>query len=221
MPPKVPNFTGVDIEDDLDFEQPEVVIVTTPSGTEIALLSDEEANFYNSIAERYQEHNKFKNISDLLELDRVLNLEVLCFRQSRWVLQESDYDGNPIGKDLQKNIKELSKEIRDIKSGLGIDKKTRDAGQGDTFADRWANILKRAKEFAYMRNEQVIKAIDLWKELQAKITLYKNCNDIERTEFECHIEDILVWLDQKFDEFDEIDEAFQKSQKYWIQDLNK
>ena len=121
MPPKVPNFTGVDIEDDLEFEDHEVVMISTPSGAEMALLSDEEADFYNKIANQYQEHNKFKNISDLLELDRVLNLEVLCFRQSRWVLQERDYDGNPIGKDLQKNIKELSREIRDIKSGLGID----------------------------------------------------------------------------------------------------
>lgn len=219
MPPKVPNFTGVDIEDDLEFEDHEVVMISTPSGAEMALLSDEEADFYNKIANQYQEHNKFKNISDLLELDRVLNLEVLCFRQSRWVLQERDYDGNPIGKDLQKNIKELSREIRDIKSGLGIDKKTRDAGQGDTFADRWSNILTRAKEFTYMRNEQVIKAIDLWKELQAKITLYKNCNDIERTEFECHIGDIINWLDEKFEEFDEIDAAFQKSQQYWIREI--
>ena len=223
MPPKVPNFTGIE-DDELDEimeSSHEMVMITTPSGAEMALLSQEEADFYNKIADQYQEHNKFKNISDLLELDRVLNLEVLCFRQSRWVLQESDYDGNPIGKDLQKNIKELSKEIRDIKSGLGIDKRTRDAGQGETFADRWENLTRRAKEFGYMRNEQVIKAIDNWKELQAKVTLYKNSTDVERTEFDMHVEDIMLWLAEKFDEFDEIDAAFRKSQAYWVREINE
>lgn len=222
MSPKVPNFTGVDIDDvDGIQEEHEVVVVETPSGAQMALLSNDEADFYNKISAQYQEHNKFKNISDLLELDRVLNLEVLCFRQSRWVLQERDYEGNPIGKDLQKNIKELSREIRDIKSGLGIDKKTRDAGQGETFAERWEKLTYRAKEFGYMRNEQLIKAIDLWKELQAKMTLYKNCTDVERTEFECHLENIVAWLDEAFAEFDEIDAAFVQSQKYWVRELNE
>ena len=225
MPPKVTNFnTGEEIEiTDLDeiggIEQYKGVAVKTPSGAEVSLLTEDEARFYNQIAAQYQEHNKFANISDLLELDRVLNLEVLCFRQSTWALLESDYDGKPVPKDLQKNIKELSREIRDIKAGLGIDKKTRDLGKGDTIAEKWENLKRRGLEFGYMRNEQMIKAHTNWKELEAMVTGYKNSTDPERTQFNLHLNDILEWLDIKFEEFDEIDEAFQKSQEQWIQEF--
>jgi hypothetical protein len=225
LPPKVTNFnTGqeVDIEniDEIDdIEQYKGISVKTPSGAEVSLLTEDEARFYNQIAEQYQEHNKFNNISDLLELDRVLNLEVLCFRQSTWALLESDYDGKPVMKDLQKNIKELSREIRDIKSGLGIDKKTRDMGKGDTIAEKWENLKRRALEFGYMRNEQLIRSHTNWKELEAMVTAYKNSTDPERTQFNLHLDDILAWLEIKFEEFDEIDEALKKSQAIWVQEF--
>ena len=222
MPPKVTNFnTGeeVDITEIEEIEQYKGVTVKTPSGAEISLLTDDEARFYNQIAKQYQEHNKFTNISDLLELDRVLNLEVLCFRQSTWALLESDYDGKPVSKDLQKNIKELSREIRDIKTGLGIDKKTRDLGKGDTIAEKWENLKRRALEFGYMRNEQLIKSHTNWKELEARITAYKNSTDVERTQFDLHLEDIVEWLEEKFVEFNEIDEAFRESQAMWIREF--
>jgi hypothetical protein len=225
LPPKVTNFnTGEEIDiEDIDsideIEQNKGITVKTPSGAEVSLLTEDEARFYNQIAAQYQEHNKFNNISDLLELDRVLNLEVLCFRQSTWALLESDYDGKPVIKDLQKNIKELSREIRDIKAGLGIDKKTRDMGKGDTIAEKWENLKRRALEFGYMRNEQLIRSHTNWKELEAMVTGYKNSTDPERTQFNLHLEDILEWLEVKFEEFNEIDEAFKKNQAVWIQEF--
>lgn len=221
MPPKVTNFkTGEVVEKketiniDDDFFQG--IKVETPSGTHMSLLTQEEADFYNKISQQYQEHNKFTNISDLLELDRVLSLEVLCFRQSTWALLEGDYEGRPLSKDIQKNIKELSREIRDIKSGLGIDKKTRDVGQGDTIAEKWENLKHRAQKFGWMRNEQIIKAHTLWKELEARVTMYKNSTPQERTLFEAHGDDLIAWLEEAFKEFDEIDEAFRKDQKMWV-----
>lgn len=224
MPPKVTNFkTGevvqqkdkesIHIEDD-DFFQG--IKVETPSGATMSLLTQEEADFYNLISRQYQEHNKFNNISDLLELDRVLSLEVLCFRQSTWALLEGDYEGRPLSKDIQKNLQLLSREIRDIKSGLGIDKKTRDVGQGDTIAEKWENLKARAHKFGWMRNEQVIKAHTLWKELEARVTMYKNSTPQERTLFEAHGEDLMLWLEEAFKEFDKIDEAFREEQKMWV-----
>lgn len=220
MQPKVTNFS-LDDPDIEDIAEQETIEVETPSGASVYLLSEHEAKFYQNIAARYQEHNKFTNISDLLELDRVLSMEVLCFRQSLWALKESDYDGRMIAKDLQKNIKDLSREIRDIKVGLGIDKKTRDAGQGETFAEKWKNLTIRAKEFGYHRNEQLIKAHTLWKELEAKITLYENSTPPERSQFNATLEDIVEWLKEKFEEFDDIDEAFKQSQKIWIREINE
>ena len=195
-------------------------MVDTPSGAQMPLLTEGEANFYKSTAEKYQEHNKFTNISDLLELDRVLSLEVICFRQTTWILQEHDYEGGMIPKDAQKNIQLLSKEIRDIKVGLGIDKKTRDAGKGDSIADLFDNLRIRAKEFGIHRNEQIYTAWRNWNGLEAMITMYRNSTDTERTEFNCHIKDILAWCDERFEELHELDEAFQAEQVMWVRDLN-
>lgn len=223
MPPKVTNFnTGEEVEFDDSIEEIEShkgILVNTPSGGNVPVLNEEEARFYNQIAEQYQDDNKFTNISDLLELDRVLNLEVLCYRQGTWALLESDYDGKPVSKDIQKNLKDLSREVRDIKAGLGIDKKTRDLGKGDTIAEKWENLKSAARSFGVHRNEQLIKAHTNWKELEARVQGYKMSTDPERTQFELHGEDLLDWLDEKFEEFDKIDEAFQKSQEIWIKDF--
>ena len=220
MPIKTPDKKNVeeDIQEISDIEPKTEIKITTPSGASIILLNQSEADFYNNIAQQYQEHNKFSNISDLLELDRILSMEVMCFRWSTWILREQDYDGNPVPPDLQKNVKEWSREIRDTKSGLGIDKKTREAGKGESPADYIKTLVKRGGEFAVHRNNQVIRAHTILKELQAKITLYKNSKPSERSEFNAHAEDIFEWLDEMFKEFDEIDNAFREEQRIWIRE---
>lgn len=216
-----PKITSNDFDDfEPVLEMSNLPTVISPAGASVPLLNEEEVDFYNSIAEQYQEHNKFVNVSDLLELDRLLNYEIMCFRWSNWLMRGYDYDGSPIMSSLNKDIQLYSKEIRDIKTGLGIDKKTRDKDKGSTTAEFWDNLRRRAGEFGVHRNEQVIKSYNLWKELQGLITLYKNSTATERTEFKCHESDIFAWLDEKFLEFDAIDEAFRKEQRYWIREIN-
>ena len=204
--PKTFNYD--DDEFDIGPLEDNTVEVDTPSGNKITLLNQAEADFYSNIRDRYSTDNKLTNISDFLELDRVLVMETMCFRWGTWILQERDYEGNYISPNVQKDIANYSKEIRDVKSGLGIDKKTRDGGKGETPADFIANLLHRAKEFGYHRDKQVIRAHTILKELQSKITLYNNSTDTERTEFNHHARDIFEWLEGMFAEFDEMDKAF-------------
>ena len=222
MPPKVPIISNLEDLDDIQqsiMHEKTVIEVDTPSGAKISLLTQAEAAHYNSISEQYQTHNKFTNISDLLELDRVLALEIMCFRQQTWMLSEQDYDGEMVPKDTQKMVQLLSKEIRDIKAGLGIDKKTRDAGKGETIADLFENLRVRAKEFGVHRNEQIYLAWRNWNGLEALITAHRNSTDVERTEFGYHIKDILAWCDERFAELHEVDEAFREKQKLWIREI--
>lgn len=212
--PKPSNINEVDL--DISEESDIYFYVESPSGSKVPLLTDDEVLFYEDKASRYQKDYKFTNVSDLLELDRLMLLELTCFRWGTWLLRgEVDYNGNP-KMNLDKMIQVYSKEVRDVKAGLGIDKKSRDANRGEDTANFVSNLLHRAKEFGVHRNEQIIKAYTNWKELQGIITLYKNCTESERKIFHCEIEDILNYLEEKFDEFDQIDEAFRKSQKIWI-----
>lgn len=220
-------MTSEDFDDDFEpatFEGApltgDLPTVTTPAGATIPLANNSEVRFYERIATQYQDDNGFQNISDLLELDRLLNYEVMCFRWSNWLLRGHDYEGGPIMASLNKDIQLYSKEVRDIKAGLGIDKKTRDKDRGSTTAEFWDNLRLRAGQFGVHRNEQVIKAHTLWKELEGKVTLYKNSTDVERTLFHCHESDIFDWLEEKFVEFDEIDKAFRLEQKIWIREIN-
>lgn len=205
--------------DDLLDEVRDLVMVVSPAGAEIKVLTEGEKQYYQQISDRYQADNIFSNVSDLQELDRVLLMELMVYRWSQWLLEERDYFNEPVNvADLQKNIQDYSKELRLVKKALGLDKATRDKDHGETVADYIMNLRARAKEFGVVRNEQAVKAITLWKELQGVMTLHKNCTPDEQAEFHCTAAEVIEWIDSKFDEFDEIDAKFREtSQKYWIQ----
>jgi SHS2 domain-containing protein len=207
--------------DDLLDNVRSAVVVSSPSGAEIKLLTDSEKDYYEQISARYQKDNIFANVSDLQELDRILLMELMIYRWSQWLLEEKDYDGELVNvAELQKNIIEHSKEIRLVKKALALDKVTREKEHGETVADYLHNLRLRAAEFGVMRNEQSVKAITLFKEIQARFTFYKNCTPDERTEFNATADDFFEWLESKFEEFDEIDQAFREtSQRYWIREI--
>lgn len=226
MPPKVKDYSLEDDDSVLDDiedidDEGQYVEVTTPSGATIYLLNDHEAEFYQKIAGKYEDDYKFQNVSDLRDLDRLLELEAMCHRLSVWGLRNSTYDGGVVPANINKEIRDFSKEIRELKANLGIDKRTRDSGQGETIADKWAFVCQKAEEFGYHRNEQLIEAYNILNELRAKLTLFDNSTQSERSKFQNDWFNIVEWLEEKFDEFDKIDEAFRKSQKMWIREINR
>jgi hypothetical protein len=207
---------GQFIEDD-EADAEEVIEVTSPSGAKVTLMTLEEGEHYNRISERYMTDNSFKNISDLLELDRILTFEIGAYRASQWLTTGEDYKGRKVNNnDLQKSLDIFSREIRGIKKDLGIDKSTRDRDQGESLAEYIGKLGIRAKEFGISRNKQAVSAITLLMELRGLITLYENSTNAERKEFNATLEDIVEWLKSRFDEFDEIDKALRENQKYWI-----
>lgn len=203
-------------DDEADLDE-DVIEVTSPSGAKVTLMTLEEGEHYNRISDRYMKDNSFKNISDLLELDRMLTFEVAAYRASQWLTMGEDYKGRKVNNnDLQKSLDIFSREIRGIKKDLGIDKSTRDKDQGESLAEYVKKLGIRAKEFGITRNKQAVNAITILMELRGLITLYKNSSQTERKEFNATLEDIIEWLEGKFDEFDEIDKALRAEQKYWI-----
>lgn len=207
---------GQIIDDDDEFDE-ESFEVVSPSGAKVFLMTLEEGEHYNRIKDRYMKDNSFKNISDLLELDRILTFEVAAYRASLWLTAGEDYKGRKINaNDLQKSLDIFSREIRGIKKDLGIDKSTRDRDQGESVAEYVKKLGIRAKEFGIARNKQAVKAITVLMELRALVTLYENSTEAERKLFNAEFEDIIGWLKERFKEFDEIDRDLRKEQQYWI-----
>lgn len=195
-------------------------VVMMPSGSAF-YCHEKEVQYFNDRGQRYLKDNHFTNISDLQDLDRLIITELLVWRWEMWVSQNRDYWGDPIDEvAYARQIKEHSAEIRQLKKALGIDKETRDRQRGEDSVDAYlAALRQRAREFGYMRNMQAAKSIELFQQLSALVDLYKNCDEQERREQKCTLEDILSWLDTiAIPEFRIIDEKFRhEQQRTWVQ----
>lgn len=194
--------------------------VHTPSGSDLNLQTQEEADWYESRRDRYQTDNAFPNVSDLQDLDRLLMLEVLSYRWGLWMAQGFDYLYARVDEgQLKNNIKEYSVEIRLLKGSLGIDKSTRDKEKGESLADYTASLLQRAKTFGYHRNEQYEIAVTKFYKLRSMVMTYDRCDDEERALLDLSLDTIFEWIrDSVIKDFDEHAEAFRKNQAMWIRE---
>jgi hypothetical protein len=195
--------------------------VRTPSGSELNLQTQEEADWYESRHDRYIADNHFPNVSDLQDLDRLLMLEVLSYRWGFWMAQGFDYMYTRVDEGALKNsIKEYSVEIRLLKASLGIDKSTRDKDKGESLSDYTDHLLERAKVFGYHRNEQYATAVTKMYQLRSMITTYDRCNDEERRMLDLSPDSIFDWIRQEvIKPWDEMSDAFRKSQSMWIRQM--
>lgn len=205
----------MDDEESMSYE------VKAPSGTSFTVISNAEADNFRLLVERYTSDNHFTNVSDLQDLDRVLYLETFIYRYSLWVSVGHDYFGDPVSEpDLNKQIKEMSTEVRQLKKSLSLDKESRDKDKGQNTADYIAKLAQRAHEFGVMRNEQAAKAIELFHELKSLVELHENCTEDERREQGIKMEQLYEWIrDAAIPEFERIDAEFRKKQTYWIRDV--
>jgi hypothetical protein len=195
--------------------------VSTPSGSDLHLQTQEEADWYESRRDRYLTDNIFTNVSDLQDLDRLLMLEVLSYRWGLWMAQGFDYVYARVDEgQLKNNIKEYSVEIRLLKQSLGIDKSTRDKDKGESLSDYTTNLLRRAKEFGYHRNEQYELAVTKFYELRTMVTTFDRCDDEERSLLDLSHDSIFEWIRENvIKPWDEMSDAFRKSQSMWIRSM--
>jgi hypothetical protein len=213
-----------DLEEKTELEKqvaevdPDAILVTTPSGAQLPLLNDSEREVYENGAASYKRDFAFTNASDLGELDRILFHEVQIHRWTTWLALEKDYNGKKIDPGrLQKQIGEWSNELRQIKKELGISKVIRDKEKGGSFVERWEHLRRHAMELGVVRNQQMVKAIAILRELFGKIQMSDNSTPDEQFEFRARQEDIIQWIREQKEEFDQIDKTFREgSQKLWI-----
>lgn len=195
--------------------------VVTPSGGTVNLMTQEESDWYTDRRDTYVSQNRFTNQSDLNDLDRVLFMEVMINRWSTWITQGFDYFMTRVDESkVQQQIAEYSKELRQVKKALGIDKITRDASKVESVGDYIRTLLQRAKEFGYHRNEQYEKAVTLIYELKTMVETYDRCDADEREDLDLSHETILDWVrENMIAEWVALDEAFRAEQATWIREI--
>jgi hypothetical protein len=196
--------------------------VTGVSGADFPVMNEAERDYFTDKVTRYMADNHFSNVTDLQDIDRLLQNELLTWRWGNWLLTERDYDGNLIDLDgVKKSFNDYSKEIRLLKKSLGIDKVTRDREKGESVVDYIANLRRRAKEFGVVREAQLTKALTLFNELKSLIHFHDGCSPDERIEQDIEEKDIIEWIRNiAIPEYDAIDEHFrEKEHKYWVREI--
>lgn len=198
------------------------VSVSLPSGGDFEVYPSETKHFKERV-KRYTKDNKFVNIADLQDVDRMMILELLVWRYGNWVSMQKDYWGEAVDETtMSKTIKDLSAELRNIKQSLGIDKVSRDKQRGEDSFGAWLDRAKtRAVEFKVMREDQLGKALELFNELKAQVLLTENTTPDEQREMRCTQDHVWEWIrDKAIPEYDQIDEHFRKNkQQYWVRDM--
>jgi hypothetical protein len=197
-------------------------VVTGPAGGDCVVLTDEEERMFRDLVRRYQTDNKFQNISDLQDLERIIHLEVMSFRYMNWLTEDQDYAGEMIdARALARTITEFSGELRQLKKAIGIDKVSRQKDSQVDVASYIDNLKTRALQFGVHRENQLTMALTLTNDLIAMITLHDNCTPQERVDLKVGTEDIIRWIRETYiPEYQEIDKHFiNTSQKYWVRDM--
>lgn len=197
----------------------EGIPVELPSGATHYTITHAEAEYLRDLAERYLSDNHFMNIADLKEIDRLITLETLAHRWSMWISKGRNYYDEDINVKVHSDmIQDASREIRQMKKALGLDKPSRDKVRGDdSVAALWDHLLRRAREFGYMRNEQLIAVVTAFQRLKALVIFYDNCDALERKENACELEDVFEVLREEIANFDSVDERFRhEKQTLWI-----
>lgn len=196
--------------------------VSTPSGQTIGVLGDPERVFYEGQAARYMTENKFTNTSDLLDLDRLIFLELLIFRASSVIGKGENYDGTVLNDraegDARRAMKENSALISTVKNDLGLTKSQRDRAMYENAGVYIKELKQRAKEFGVHRETQLAKALTLCQQMFAIIGAYDRSDAVEKGKIGFETEsDIVDWIRTIMKpEFDAVDAHFiATTQKYW------
>lgn len=214
-----------DIDPTDEPEDPGLKVVT-PSGQSFEVLGPEEREFYVGQAAKYLEENHFSNTSDLLDLDRLLFLEMMVYRATNWIGSGRNYEGEILlpseETGLRRTLKENSAIISTIKNDLGLTKAQRDKAQYESVGTYIRKLRERAQEFGYHREKQLQTGIRLNKQLFSIVDAFDRSDPTEREKIGFRDEkEILDWIrDVMRPEFNAVDAHFiQNAQRTWVRDL--
>lgn len=210
-----------------DQAEIELISVQLPSGAPYQVLTLDEADFIEELTESYERAFKFAHPSDLMELDRVVYSEMLCWRWGMWLSRGVAYgpmgvDTKTLPRNLADDMKRVSTEIRLTKKSMGMDKPARDKAQGEDSVPYYLERLREcALVFGIHRVNQLDRALELLNQAFGMATFWKNANERERRMMHLTAEDIVMWmLETAMPEYEEIDRYFRENeQKYWVRKL--
>jgi hypothetical protein len=206
---------------------PEAFEVQSPAGGKLILRSQEEVDLYTEMDESYRKDYRLVRQSELVLLGSILSQALALYRATQdmsGMHVRRDKSGIPTGeyehRDLkpaeraaiQKIIADATKEIRDTEKALGIDKKSRDAGNQESVAAYIATLKRAAHRMGVHIHERVKKYEEFNMALQWRLRLLRNGDDEDKKYHDLSPEKVCKWAEEQLAGIDDFNKQFAKSQ---------
>jgi hypothetical protein len=195
-----------------------LIEVDLVSGSVVKVMTVGEAEWFNRSRDSYLHETRFTENTDVQDLDRLLQLELMLYRWNQWSLAGVDYEGNLIDDvSIARRMKDQTDAINRLKEQMGLSKRSRDS-HAASVSERWDDLKRRAKEFGYFREEQLRNALVLMNELSAIVGAYDRSDPEERRKLGFETEtDVLDWIrETMIPEFVALDTYFRANkQRMW------
>lgn len=197
--------------------------VELPAGGVLHLQTLEEVEMWERVDEKYRDDYALTRTNDLVLLGAILTQTLTLFRaQQRLNGMEAELDANgvPTGRykkvstkiseqaKAQGMILKASEEIRNLEKALGIDKKTRDAGGGDSVADYLSSLKVAGRQLGVHVSRRVKAYEEFAMELRWKLRVLHGADDEDRARHDISEKTICDWATSRLSELEEIDKKF-------------
>jgi hypothetical protein len=199
--------------------------VDRPGGGKLTLIGADEVEVWERLRDKYIRDYSLSKANDLALLGAILSQHLIIFRAERrlnGMEPELDHGGVPTGRykheppsnneiqAAQKAISSGAKEIRELESSLGIDKKTREAGGQHTVGDYVTKLKKAAHQMGVHISKRLLRYEEFCMELRWKVRSLKNCDAEDRQYLDLTPEKVLEWAEKELAEIEIMDKEFAK-----------
>lgn len=205
---------------------PDIYQIEAPAGGKLILRSQEEVDLYEEMAESYKRDYRLVRQGELVLLGAILSQALALYRAQQemsGMVAQVDAGGVPTGYEhkelkpteraaLQKIISESTKEIRDTEKALGIDKKSRDAGNQESVASYISTLKRAAHRMGVHIHKRVFKYEAFCNEMRWRLRLLKNGDAEDKKYHDISPEKVCKWAEAQLQEIEEFDKQFAKSQ---------
>jgi hypothetical protein len=197
--------------------------VERPGGGKLILVTADEVEVWDQLRDKYIRDYQLSKANDLALLGTILSQHLVIFRAEQklnGMEPELDHGGVPTGRykheppsekevaAAHKAINASSKEIRELESSLGVDKKTREAGGQHTVADYVAKAKKAAHQMGVHISKRTLAYEAFCMELKWKVRMLQNA-DAEDLQYEdLSPEKVLDWAARELAKLEEVDKKF-------------
>lgn len=174
---------------------------------------------------KYKQDYALTKTNDLILLGAILTQNLQMFRAQQAINgmeAQLDQNGIPTGQYQRVQVKagdaakyqsivlKAAAEIRELEKALGIDKKTRDAGGGDSIAGYLGSLKIAGRQLGVHITKRTKAYEEFAMELRWRIRVLKQGDDEDRAQHGITNDSIITFAEQRLVELEEIDKQFAK-----------